>query len=174
MQLGRFDQALAVVGKPGRQQVNDEAGLQQIEPGACGDMRYTGIIAQAAQVDELIGASGTPAHKSLEPLQVMHSGQLPQVALNIGSEVIGQCLCRIKPELISICPIEPVRAEANDIRKVYGSLVMITRSVMPVVWPSLARSYAKLSIRPTNRRIASTECWHRAVALRVRGLLEQL
>jgi len=86
--------------------MHDEAALQHVDPGAGSCVRHTGVVAQAAQIEQLSGTPCTQTHKPFESLQVLHSGELTQVTLHIGGKIIRQRLrgvetpvmnARIKP-----------------------------------------------------------------------------
>ena len=81
VQLGRFDETFSDIGIP-RLQAHHHKCFKQAQPFSRGGWRYSGIVCQTGNIEQLSNPTGTQAHKSIKPHQVMNLQQRPQIALN--------------------------------------------------------------------------------------------
>jgi hypothetical protein len=73
-------------------------------------VRNAGIVAQTREVHELADAPGAQSHEATEALQVMYSGQLAQVTLHVGREVVAERLRGVEVSVMN------ARIEAREQR----------------------------------------------------------
>ena len=87
MQLGRLDDALAVVAEPGRQQTDDIGGFKHACPGLDRGLRDAQIARQLRRVEQLAMTRRHQLQEVTEGPQVGDVAQLPDVTLDVGGHV---------------------------------------------------------------------------------------
>ena len=88
--LGRLDETLSWVARPGGQAKHEDARLEDREPGTRRVVRNAGVRAKIGQVELLGGATRQKSHERGECLEVSHREQSAHVALKVGLNVVGQ------------------------------------------------------------------------------------
>ena len=96
MQLGRLHEALPKVRMIRRQAENDEAGLEQADPGFRGRLRYAAIAGQRGVVQQLRRTSGAQLHESLEERKIFDIAERSHVALDVGGDIGAEPVGRIE------------------------------------------------------------------------------
>ena len=101
VELGRFDEALADVGEKGRQPKNDVARLEDGEPVARRSLRHSGIRAQRTEVGELAHPRRAETHEPAEGGQIADLADSPNVAFDVGLQVVPERLRGIQPAIVN-------------------------------------------------------------------------
>jgi hypothetical protein len=120
IEFWRLDLPSGDTAEPGLKKENHVAGLKQSQPvtGRC--VRHACVASKALQVEQLPCPARTESQESLKKRKILDHGELPDIPLHIGSQVIPQGVGRIESGIVDPW-IET--GKEKSIRLVYESCI---------------------------------------------------